>query len=67
MKATGKRIRELRTASELSQKSLAEKVGIAQNTLAQYENGASKISLDVLVNLAVELDTTTDYLLGLEN
>ena len=67
MKKTGERIRELRQSLGLSQKSLAEKVGIAQNTLAQYEKGISKTSIDVLVNLATELETSSDYLLGLED
>jgi len=67
MKKTGERIKELRQESGLSQKALAAKVGIAQNTLAQYENGTSKTSIDVLVNLAVALETTSDYLLGLED
>ncbi len=67
MLKTGKRIKELRTGLELSQKALAEKVGVAQNTIAQYEQGTSKISIEVLFNLAIILETTTDYLLGLEN
>ena len=67
MKKTGARIKELRQSLSISQKNLAEKVGIAQNTLAQYEKGTSKMSIDVLVNLATELDTTSDYLLGLED
>lgn len=67
MVKTGQRIKELRNESEMSQKVLAEKIGVAQNTIAQYEKGTAKTSLDVLVNLAVVLKTTTDYLLGLEN
>ncbi len=67
MKNAGERIKKLRIGCGLSQKELAERVGVAQNTLAQYEKGTSRTSLEVLVNLAVELDTTTDYILGLEN
>ncbi len=67
MKKTGARIKELRQSLAISQQNLAEKVGVAQNTLAQYEKGTSKMSIDVLVNLATELDTTSDYLLGLED
>lgn len=67
MRKTGERIKELRQGLGISQKNLAEKIGVAQNTLAQYEKGTSKTSLEVLVNLAVELDATTDYLLGLED
>ena len=64
-KELGKRIKELRTDLGLSQKELAEKVGVAVNTISQYESGISKTSSDVLAKLAVELETTTDYLLGL--
>lgn len=64
---TGQRIRELRTEYEMSQKDLAEKVGVAQNTITQYEKGTAKPSLDVLVNLSDVLKTTADYLLGLED
>lgn len=67
MEKTGLRIKELRTVFGLSQKALAEKIGVAQNTLTQYEKGTSKISLDVLVKLAQILETSTDYLLGLED
>ena len=66
MKELGARIKELRTERGLSQKQLADKIGVAANTVSQYESGQSKTSIDILANLAVELDTTTDYLLGLE-
>lgn len=67
MAKTGQRIKELRNESGLSQKDLADKIGVAQNTVAQYEKGTAKTSLEVLVNLAVVLKTTADYLLGLED
>ncbi len=67
IKELGEKIRELRTECGLSQKQLAAKIGVATNTVSQYESGKSKTSIDVLANLAVELDTTTDFLLGLEH
>ena len=63
--ATGKRIKELRKECELSQKTLADKIGVAQNTIAQYESGIAKPSLEVLVKLAQILNASTDYILGL--
>lgn len=63
---TGQRIKELRNEFGFSQKELAEKIGVAQNTITQYEKGTAKASLEVIVNLAIVLKTTTDYLLGLE-
>ncbi len=67
IKELGERIRELRTECGLSQKQLAAKIGVATNTVSQYESGKSKTSIDVLANLAVALDSTTDFLLGLEH
>lgn len=61
----GKRIKELRTECEMSQKGLADKVGVAQNTITQYEKGTAKPSLEVLVKLAVTFNTSTDYVLGI--
>lgn len=63
-KKTAQRIKALRTELDMSQKELAKMVGIAQNTLAQYENGIASPSLKVLVKLAEVLNTSTDYLLG---
>lgn len=67
MKELGNRIKELRCELGLSQKQLAEKIGVATNTVSQYESGTSKTSIDVLANLSVALDTTCDFLLGLEH
>ncbi len=67
MRLVGERIKELRKAAGISQVSLAEKIGVHQNTLSQYENGTSKMSIEVLFSLAIALDTTTDYLLGLND
>lgn len=61
----GKRIKELRVECEMSQKVLADKVGVAQNTIAQYEKGTAKPSLEVLVKLAATFNSTTDYILGI--
>lgn len=61
----GNRIKELRKENGMTQTQLAQKIGVATNTVSQYEKGLSKTSIDVIVNLAVALETTTDYLLGL--
>ena len=59
----GQRIKELRNDCELTQKELADKIGAAQNTISQYENGTAKASIEIIVRLADALNTTTDYLL----
>lgn len=65
MTEMGNRIKVLRTKKKMTQIDLANAIGVASNTVTQYEKGTSKVSIDVLANLAVVLDTTTDYLLGL--
>ena len=65
MKKTGQRIKELREELEFTQAKLGEKVGKASNTIVQYENGTSKMSIDVLTRMAQVLKTSSDYLLGL--
>lgn len=61
----GNRIKALRIKKKMTQIDLANAIGVASNTVTQYEKGTSKVSIDVLANLAVVLDTTCDYLLGL--
>ncbi len=59
----GQRIKDSRIECGYTQKALAQLIGIAQNTIAQYENGTAKPSLEALVKLSDALNTTTDYLL----
>jgi len=67
MKEVGSRIRALRVEFDINQQTLANAVFIAQNTLSQYENGIALPGLEVVVRLAIALNTTTDFLLGLED
>ena len=67
MAETGKRIRELRIGLSMSQSDLADRVGVAQNTISQYENGLSELSMAVLFRIAQALETTSDYLLGISD
>lgn len=62
----GQRIRERRLAVGMKQATLAHKAGIATSYLCQLETteGASPSAL-VLYHLALALDTTIPYLLGL--
>ena len=67
MTEVGNRIKELRIENGMTQTDLAQKIGVATNTVSQYEKGLSKTSIDVIANLAIALETTTDYLLGLSD
>jgi len=59
------RIKEMRNSLKYSQKEVAKILKIAQNTLSQYETGERNISNDILAQIAVLYETSTDYLLGL--
>lgn len=57
------KIKEFRHAKKLTQKQLAEKVGISRNFLSEIENGKYDIRLSLLCNIAEALDTTPKQLI----
>ena len=59
----GKRIREIRQDSEMSQMNLAEKAGLSVSYVSMVENGRRKASLDALLRIANILGVTVDELL----
>ncbi|BCS88178.1 helix-turn-helix domain-containing protein [Pseudodesulfovibrio sediminis] len=59
----GKRIRELRTAQNLSQDKLAERVGISGKYLGEVERGEGNVSVEKLEKITVALDVTIGSLL----
>ena len=59
------RIRNLRIDHDLTQKQIAEYLGVSQNTYSQYEIGTLNYPIDVLIALAKFYKTSVDYLLGL--
>ena len=63
----GLRLKKLRDAKGLSQKELAQKLGVSKGTVYRYENNTQSPSLDNAAKLALLLDTSLDYLAGLEN
>ena len=63
----GQRICELRTASGWSQGDLAKKLGVAKQTVSNWENENIQPSIEMLVRLARLFNVTTDYLLGLDS
>ncbi|UGB31666.1 helix-turn-helix domain-containing protein [Metabacillus sp. B2-18] len=60
----GKRLRYLRDKKGLSQKFVAEKIGVKNNTLSGYEAGDREPSSEILAKLAQFYEVTTDYLIG---
>lgn len=61
----GERIDYVRRKKGLSQKDLGKAVGVEDKTIKRYENNKANIPIDMLKKIAVKLDVTTDYLLGL--
>jgi len=61
----GARVALARKEQQLTQQQLAEKLGIAQQTMAHYEGGRLKISASLLPLLAQILNLSLDELLGL--
>lgn len=61
------RIQELRTAKKLTQKALAEKIGVKNYTVANWEQGRTEPSVKDLIDLANFFECSLDYLVGREN
>ncbi|NMS90558.1 helix-turn-helix transcriptional regulator [Clostridioides difficile] len=64
MESLGDRISNLRKKLDINQKELATKVGITEASLSRYENNLREPKSEIIVRLAKELKTSTDYLLG---
>lgn len=58
------RIAELRKQHNVSQKELAKELGIAQNTLSQYENEVRNPTTRVVFKISQIFDVSTNYVLG---
>lgn len=54
----------LRKKHKLSQKELAQKFNVNQNTISRWENGDRQIDLDTLKELANFFNVSVDFLLG---
>ncbi len=61
--ATGKRIQQLRKANGMTQEELAIRLNISDRHLGRIERGECAASIDLLVEIAVFLKTTLDFLI----
>lgn len=59
-----KRLRDLREDHDLTQRQVAEYLGMPQPQYCRYEQGYRDLPTDVLLALAELYHVTTDYLLG---
>ena len=60
-------IKKLRLAANLSQATLAEKLGVTQGALSQWERGESLPTSDKLPEIAEALNCTLEDLYGKED
>ena len=61
------RVKELIKDNNLTQRDLANDIGVTESTMCKYLAGTRIPGGDTLLNLATALKTTTDYLLGLDD
>lgn len=60
----GETVKDLREQRGYTQKELAKALNITASCLSKYEKGRTQPSMEMLIQLADALNTTTDYLLG---
>ena len=60
-----RRIRDLREDKDLTQREMGEILNCSQRVYSNYERGDLDIPTDILIQLALFHNTTTDYILGL--
>ena len=63
-KTLGARIAQARKAQNLTQQQMADSLGVAQHTYAQYELASRRIPASTLPQLARDLGMTMDELMG---
>lgn len=61
------RLKALRSEEKLSQKALAEKIYVSQQTVAKWELNTATPNPETIVKLARLFNCTTDYLLGISD
>ena len=61
----GEKLKSLRIEKKLTQKQVADRIGLAISAVSSYESGTRYPSYDVLVKLARIFHVSTVYLLGM--
>ena len=62
----GERIKNLRTAKNISQEELGTIIGVSKVSICGYENNKRCPNLEIIIKLANYFETSIDYLLGRE-
>lgn len=57
-------LKKLREEAHISQKTLAEAIGVSQQSINKYENHNIEPDIDTLMRIADHFDVSVDYLIG---
>lgn len=61
----GEKLKYLRQTKKLTQKQVADRLGLAVSAISSYESGSRYPSYESLIKLACMFHVSTDYLLGI--
>ncbi len=61
----GERLKQLRNQKKLTQKQVADRIGLAISAISSYESGTRYPSYETLIKFARIYHVSTDFLLGL--
>ena len=61
----GEKLKYLRQTKNLTQKQVADRLGLAISAISSYESGSRYPSYEALIKLARMFHVSTDYLLGI--
>ncbi len=64
MSVIGERIKTLRVNKKVTQKEIAEGIGVSPVSVQRFEYGSVRPSLDTIIALADFFDVSLDYLVG---
>lgn len=65
--AVGRRLARIRRDRGLSQRELADRLGVGQPVVSNYERGARGLSSELIIRIAGILEVSADELLGLKS
>ena len=63
----GDRIKELRAINKMTQKDLADFLGVTPKAVSFYELNQREPSTDIILKMAQRFNVSTDYLLGVRD
>ena len=66
-KTIGRRLARIRKQKGLTQKTLAEKMGLIQALVSAYELGKIRLNAEMVIRFAKALEVSADEILGLKN